>query len=139
MKIMRLLTVTFLMLVILSGCVPTIHLTQDTPKSQGAQPGYYLVSSVGDHGDVTFFGQLDPQNGYMRLEADGSGKMMYHDVEHALTWDESKIYWGEQTLPYLYTGYQDPELGQDDGFITVYFPEEGISVAFRSVTEDSQV
>lgn len=139
MKKMKMLIPVILVLVILSGCLPKIGLSQNSGESKGPKPGYYLVSSVGDHGDVTFFSQLDPKNGYLKLEADGSGKMMYNGVEQVLTWDESHIYWGEQTLPCVYSSYFDSELEQDDGFLTVYFLEEGISVAFRAAAEVTEV
>lgn len=113
--------------------VPSATEAAGSPEMElsAAQPGYYLISSVGENGDVTFFGAPDPANGYLKLEEDHTGVLRYGDVEQTLTWDGEMIYWGEETLPYVYMCYYDEELGRDDSMLVVYFVDDMISLVFR--------
>lgn len=97
--------------------------------------GYFVASSIGHNGDVTFFGTPDPENGYLILEEAGTGFLSYGGTEQALTWDAEYLYWGEQTLPYFYQTYFDPELGYNDALLTIFFTEESVSLVMRPVDE----
>lgn len=99
------------------------------------QPGYYLISSVGEDGDISFYGSLDPANGYLKLEEDFTGVMYFGGVEQALTWDQESITWGETVLPCAYVSYYEPELEGTDSMLVVYFLEDKISVIFRPAEE----
>ena len=105
------------------------------PEIGAAEPGYYLVSSVGENGDIRFYGDADPENGYLKLETDHSGVMFYNGTEESLTWDKAFLYWGEKQLPYAYMTYYDEELGREDSMLVLYFVEDGISVIMRPVEE----
>lgn len=97
--------------------------------------GYFLISSVGDNGDITFYGSLDPANGYLKLKEDGTGFMSYGGVEQELTWDADNLYWNGQILPYTHMTYFDAELGRDDSMLMVYFINDATSVAMRPADE----
>lgn len=118
----------------------TVPETTAAPESEEPQfsspaPGYYLVSSVGKDEGVTFYNSLDPENGYIKLEADGTGRMCFEGTEGPLTWDAEAIYWQEQTLPCVYITYYDSELGRDDSILAVYFLDPVVSLALRLAEE----
>lgn len=99
------------------------------------QPGYYLVSSVGQDGDISFYGSLDPANGYLKLEEDHTGMMCFNEVEQALTWDQESVTWGEEILPCMYVTYYEPELEGSDSMLVLYFLDSMTSVIFRPAEE----
>ena len=98
-------------------------------------PEYYLISSVGINGDVSFYGSLDPENGYLKMLPDGTGMLSFNGTEAELTWDASFVYWNGYTLPYFYETYYDEELGRDDAMLLLVLAEENTSVAFRPAEE----
>lgn len=121
---------------------PETEETQSTePQYAGAIPGYYLVSSVGQDGDVTFYNTADPANGFLELEEDGTGQMGFGGEEGPLTWDDETIHWQGKTLPYMSISYYDPELGREEVMLMVYFLDTQTSVILRPAqapTEESE-
>jgi len=104
-------------------------------QQSGPKVGYYIASSVMVEGDLEFFGVLEATNGYLLLNEDNTGTMLFDGVEESLTWDDEAIYWCDKTLPCLTISYYDPELGKDDGMVMVYFLEEETSICFRPAAE----
>ena len=94
---------------------------QQTTESQS---DIYVLSSVGDGENVSFLSTLDPANGYIRLEDDNTGMMLWNDTEQELTWDNQYIYWGGQTVPYMFAD------GEDAMFLLI-FAEEQMTAIFR--------
>lgn len=91
--------------------------------------GYFLVSSVGIEGDVTFYSTADPANGYLYLHADGTGTLFFLDVTADLTLDDEYIYWNDREIPYLY--YTPDQSPDGDALLMLFFTEEQTSVAMR--------
>mgnify|MGYP003290408727 FL=1 len=115
--------------------------TTDPPETEGTQstgpqygapiPGYYLVSSVGCDGDVTFYSTADPANGFLKLEEDGTGQMSFGGAEGPLTWDDEAVHWQGQTLPCMSVSYYDAELGRDEVMLVMYFLDTQTSLILR--------
>lgn len=111
---------------------PETEGTQSTEPQYGAPiPGYYLVSSVGYDGDVTFYSTADPANGFLKLEEDGTGQMSFGGTEGALTWDDETVYWQGQTLPCMSVSYYDGELGREEVMLMMYFLDTQTSLILR--------
>lgn len=92
--------------------------------------GYFLVSSVGIEGDVTFYSTPDPANGYLYLDADGTGTLFFLDVTADLTMDDQYLYWNGREIPYFYyTADQSPD---GNALLMLFFTEEQTSVAMRT-------
>lgn len=98
--------------------------------------GYFVVSSVGQNGDVSFYGTLSPENGYLKLNGDGTGVLYYDGVESDLTWDESNLYVGDNVYPYTY--HPSEETGDDLEMIAVYMLEAQISLVLRPAQEPAR-
>lgn len=95
--------------------------------------GYYIVSSVGVNGDVTFYSGTDPNDGYLRLENNGTGVMFFEEEEKPLTWDESFFYIEDESVPYVYSSAE--EIGDTEGLLMIYFMNDATSVALRPSEE----
>lgn len=109
------------------------------PVYSAVQPGYYLISSVGQNGDITFYSELTAENGYLKIRDDGTGFLSFEGTEGELTWDGEYLYWQNQTLPYIYMSYYDSELGRDDALLAVYFTEPAVvSLALRPAEEPAE-
>lgn len=101
------------------------------PTVSPLQPGYYLISSVGTDGNVSFYSTMDPENGYLELREDGTGTMRFDGAEAELTWDKENVTWNGQALTGVYLTYFDSELDRNDSMLVLYFLEEPVSVIFR--------
>lgn len=112
----------------------------EMPEISGLEPGYYLVSSVGKDGDVSFYGNMNPENGWLLLNEDGTGTFFFEGVEGELTWQEDALNWQDQTLMGLTARYYDSELGREDSMVMLYFTDPVVSVALRPapMPEESQ-
>lgn len=112
----------------------------EMPEISGLEPGYYLVSSVGKDGDVSFYGNMNPENGWLLLNEDGTGTFFFEGVEGELTWQEDALNWQGQTLMGLTARYYDSELGREDSMVMLYFTDPVVSVALRPapMPEESQ-
>lgn len=112
----------------------------EIPEISGLEPGYYLVSSVGKDGDVSFYGHMNPENGWLLLNEDGTGTFFFEGVEGELTWQEDTLNWQGQTLMGLTARYYDSELGREDSMVMLYFTDPVVSVALRPapMPEESQ-
>lgn len=69
--------------------------------SPTVQPGYYVASSVGDNGNVTFYSTIDPENGWVRLGEDLTGTLYYDGIEYEVFCDASNFYAGGKCDPLL--------------------------------------
>ena len=98
-----------------------------------AESGFYVVSSVGEDGDVSFYYSLTAENGYIDLEKDGTGVMCLEDEEQELTWDESYLYCDEETIPYLYLSAEESMDGE--AMLMIFFEEGKISIILRPVED----
>lgn len=103
----------------------------EMPEISGLEPGYYLVSSVGKDGDVSFYGSMSPENGWLLLNEDGTGTFFFEGVEGELTWQEDALSWQGQTLMGLTARYYDSELGREDSMVMLYFTDPVVSVILR--------
>lgn len=104
-----------------------------TPKLTS---GYFVVSSVGENGNVSFFGTLSPENGYLKLNEDGTGVLFYDGVESSLTWDEAYLYVGEYEYPYNYRTAE--EIGDEMDMLAVYMLETQTSLVLRPAEEPAE-
>lgn len=92
------------------------------------EAGFYVVSSVGEDGNVSFYPTLVPANGWLRLEADGTGALYWKETEQNITYDSQNIYTEDITIPFVYYTEEDT---QEEPMIMLYFLEESTSVALR--------
>lgn len=109
----------------------------EMPEISGLEPGYYLVSSVGKDGDITFYSALDPENGYLQLNADGTGTFLFEGEKAPLTWEEDAVHWQGQTLMGAIMRYYDNELGREDTMVVLYFTDPVVSVCLRPIPEEA--
>lgn len=84
--------------------------------------GLYVVSSIGENGDVSFFSSLDPANGYLRLEADCTGILYYNGSEVQITCDANYIYAGETSYAYI---YYSPDMTPDGEAMLMFYDIQG--------------
>lgn len=91
--------------------------------------GEFLVSSVGVNGDVSFYGSLDPANGSLTLKEDGTGTLIFDDLNGDVTIDDANIYYGDLVIPYMYyTAEMSPD-GQ--AMLMIMLTDRTTSVIFR--------
>lgn len=103
----------------------------EEPVISDLQPGFYVVSSVGRDGDIEFYGTLNAENGWLQLNADGSGIMCFEGTEGELTWAGQELTWQGQTLMGAVMTYYDWELGREDSMLVLYFMDPVVSVILR--------
>lgn len=121
--------------------LPAVETTQPAPETTAPvfeepvisdlQPGYYLISSVGRDGDIRFYGSMDAENGYLLLNADGTGTLCYEGTEAALTWAGQDLTWQGQSLVGAVMTYYDSELGREDSMLVLYFLDPVVSICLR--------
>lgn len=109
--------------------LPAIYI--DTP----VEPGYYIVSSVGEAGDVSYYSLNDPENGYVMLEEDFTGVMYFEGEEKSLTWDDYYFYFDDVTAPYVYYNEETSSDGQP--MLLVIFEETETTVVLRPAVGNS--
>lgn len=107
----------------------------DEPTIKPLQPGIYVISSVGIDGDISFFSTPDPENGYLLLNEDGTGTMLFDGVEAELTWDGETVIWNGRELAGLCLSYYDDALGYEDVMLMLYFMDTPTSIAFRPLQD----
>lgn len=131
MKKLILIIAIFALVLSMAGC-------RQTPgaQMQPPEPGYYVLSSIGNGEDITFLSDMDPANGYVRLESGGTGVMRWEEKEAALTWDHEYIYWNDMTIPCLYMSSHDPELDLETAVLMLVFLDSETTAAFRSAEEN---
>lgn len=100
------------------------------------EPGYYVVSSIGDGENISFLATLDPANGYVRLEEDHTGMMLWGETEQELTWDDDYLYWGDETIPCMYITSYDPELEAEAAMLLLIFLDSETTAIFRPAEEN---
>ena len=93
--------------------------------------GYFVLSSVGNGGDITFH-NLNPENGYLKLNEDGTGVLFYDGTESELTWDASNLYLQDTTYSYI---YYSSEMTGDEPMLMMLIYETQTTVAFRPMEE----
>ena len=126
------LIITILALALsLTGCRPELGVENQPPE-----PGYYVVSSIGDGENISFLTTIDPANGYVRLEADHTGMMLWGETEQELTWDDEAIYWGDATIPCFYVSDYDEELEMEAAMLLLIFQDTETTAIFRPVEEN---
>lgn len=91
-----------------------------------------MVSSVGVAGDVTFLASVDPGNGWLRLEPDGTGILYYDGEERTFTCDGSYFYFRDEAVPYVCCTAD--ETGDTD-LLMLCFTESYTAVALRKMEE----
>lgn len=93
--------------------------------------GYFVLSSVGQNGNVDFY-SLNPENGYLKLNEDGTGVLFYDGTESELTWDASNLYLQDTTYSYI---YYSSEMTGDEPMLMMLIYETQTTVAFRPMEE----
>lgn len=91
--------------------------------------GEFLVSSVGVNGDVSFYGSLDPANGSLTLKEDGTGTLIFDDLNGDVTIDDANIYYGDLVIPYMY--YTEAMSPDGEAMLMIMLTDRTTSVIFR--------
>lgn len=107
-------------------------------KYQAKLPvGDFLVSSVGRDGDVEFYGSLDPENGSLTLNADGTGTLDLDILSGDVTIDENYIRCNGMDIPYFYTPAEESPDGEE--MLAIYLiGDVVVSVIFRTAPAPSE-
>lgn len=96
--------------------------------------GTYFAGSVGyPDGSILSFETLDPANGYLTLNEDGTGYLCYDGKEGSITWDDSLIYLNGTVFKYIYYTEQFNADGRPS--ILVGFPDSSTTVMFHLAAE----
>lgn len=131
MKKFCLFLTVFALVLSLAACRP-----DPGAEMQPPEPGYYVLSSIANGEDISFLTTIDPANGYVRLESDGTGMMRWEETEAALTWDSESVYWNDMTIPCIYMTSYDPELDMEAAVLMLVFLDSETTAAFRPVEEN---
>ena len=91
--------------------------------------GYYAVSSIGKDGNVQFFGNIDPENGWLEMREDGTGVLYLGGAEQAVSINGTTLTGEDLSIPFMYT---DQVEGEE---LLVLYPHNDYadSVALRPV------
>lgn len=93
-------------------------------------PGLYLISSVGFNGDMSFYGAPSRDNGYLELAEDGTGVLVFEDLEYTFTLDGIIAKFKGWSMLLMDMREQDP-----DGTMVMGYTYDGVikaeSIAFR--------
>lgn len=100
-------------------------------------PGLFVVSSVGVDGDVSFYGTLDKENGYLQVNEDGTGYLDCEYIQGEITIDEYGINWGDLSIPYIYYDAEESPDGEAM-LMMVLTGDTYISIIFRLAPETAQ-
>ena len=98
-------------------------------------PGVYAVSSVGLDGDVSFYGKLSRDNGYLEVLEDGTGLLVFDGTEYPFTLEGATAHFDGFSLMLQELS------GEDTGgevMVTVYVmagPIQADSIVFRKLEE----
>ncbi len=108
-----------------SEYIEETHETTDPttdPRESAIEPGLYVLSSVGNDGDVTFFTDIDPERGSVRIEADHCGIWYMKGEEILFQYNDSYFLLEDGTeLPYRYFG---SEMTEGSPLLAFYFENE---------------
>lgn len=112
--------------------------SEDLPEAYQSQipAGTFLVSSVGVNGDVSFYGSLDPANGSLTLKEDGTGTLVFDDLNGDVTIDGENIYFGDMVIPYMY--YTEAMSPDGEAMLMILLTDRTTSVIFRVAPEDAE-
>jgi len=101
--------------------------------TSGAFPGYYLVSSIGTDGDISFFPlNPDEEQGFIELYEDFTGTFCLDGIEESITWDDSNFYFENRTLPYIFYPTEDEHYPM----LVIYIEETETSVVFYYMEDE---
>ena len=91
--------------------------------------GYYAVSSIGKDGNIQFFYNVAPENGWLEIQEDGTGVLCLDGVEQVVFIDGTMLTGENISIPFMYT---DQEEGEE---LLVLYPysDYADSVALRPV------
>lgn len=98
--------------------------------------GFYAVSSVSRDGDLSFYGAIDPANGYIRIREDYSGELFFDGEIREFTADETFLSFGSEQVPYQYMTVE--QTGDTDPMLLVAFYEETVTTIIFRPAEDPE-
>lgn len=91
--------------------------------------GYYAVSSIGKSGDVRFFYDVNPDNGWLEMYEDGTGVLCLEGEEIAFTVSGTMLTGENLSMPF---SYMAP--GEGEALLMLYpYNEYADSIALRPV------
>ena len=93
--------------------------------------GVYAVSSVSRDGDLDFCGSLSRDNGWFELKADGTGVLVFDDVQYPFTMEGPTAHFDGWDLMLLDMSADDPEGGPMVMVYVMSGPIRADSIAFR--------
>lgn len=126
----KMILTVLILLLSLAACRP-----ESVPETRPPEPGYFVLSSIGNGTDITFLSEIDPANGYVRLDADHTGVMRWEETEQDLTWDNEAIYWGGKTIPCMFVTSYSQENKMEAALLLLVFEDSGITAIFRPVEQ----
>lgn len=94
--------------------------------------GFFAVSSVGRDGNVAFYPDIDPENGYIRIREDLTGVMVFDGVSREFTMDGSFLYTETEQIPYHYSNEVYEEDFGEEPMLSVFLDGDVfVSIVFR--------
>ncbi len=92
--------------------------------------GFFAVSSVGRNGDISFYGTIDPENGYIRIREDNTGEMFFDGQLQAFVIENGVLNFGEEQAVFQYMPAEI--LGDGETLLMVaFYGDSATSIAFR--------
>lgn len=92
--------------------------------------GYFAVSSVGRNGDISFYGTIDPENGYIRIREDNTGEMFFDGQLRSFTLEEGILHFDTEQAAYRYSSADAS--GDGEAMLMVGFEGDTVlTIAFR--------
>lgn len=92
--------------------------------------GYFAVSSVGRNGDISFYGTIDPENGYIRIREDNTGEMFFDGQLRSFTLEEGILHFDTEQAAYRY--FSADASGDGEAMLMVGFEGDTVlTIAFR--------
>ncbi len=92
--------------------------------------GFFVVSSVGRNGDLSMYGTLDPENGYIRIREDNTGEMFFDGQLRAFVIENGVLNFGEEQAVFQYMPAE--VLGDGEDLLMVaFYGDSATSIAFR--------
>ena len=98
-------------------------------------PGVWVASSVGQDGNVSFYGAPSKENGWFELWEDGTGVLVYEDIEYPFTLEDTIARFDGWSVMLMDAGEGLPE---GENMAVIYITEgpiEADSIAFRKLEE----
>ena len=98
-------------------------------------PGVWVASSVGQDGNVSFYGAPSKENGWFELREDGTGVLVYEDAEYPFTMEGTIARFDGWSVMLMDAGEGLPE-GETMAVIFITEgPIQADSIAFRKLEE----